>query len=213
VSTRRQLVCIAGLLAALGLLCLVAGHDTPPRWEHDVVDAMTRLPRVLGLPLEVVMQLGLRPLVPVCALLALAVTRRWQPAVAVLAAGLVVGWGTDHLKAWSDRPRPVGVRIRDHAGGAGFTSGHTANAFAMATVLAVVVLPGRWRWLALGLATGVGLARMYVGAHYPLDVLGGAAWGAAVGWTAALAAALALSGGGRASARPGCSAGSASSHP
>jgi undecaprenyl-diphosphatase len=213
VSTRRQLGCIAGLLGALGLLYLWAGHDTPPPWEHDVVDAVTHLPRALGLPLEAVMQLGLRPFVPLWMLLAVVVTRRWQPAVAVLVAGLVVGWGTDHLKAWSDRPRPVGVRIRDHVDGPGFPSGHTANACAMAAVLVVAVLPGRWRWLALGLAAGVGLARMYVGVHYPLDVLGGAAWGLAVGWAAGLAAVVAVSGAGRASARPGCSAGSASSHP
>lgn len=209
------IVALLGLLGLVGVLYLIAGHDTPPAWERDVVDAMTRLPRVLGLPLEVDMQLGLRALVPVWMVLAAVVTRRWQPPVAVLVAGLVVGFGTDQLKSWSDRPRPVGVRIRDHASGAGFTSGHTANAFAMATVLAVLVLPGRWRWVALALAAGVGLGRMYVGAHYPLDVLGGAAWGAAVGLAAGLVACLGLaaSGADRGSARPGCSAGSASSRP
>jgi undecaprenyl-diphosphatase len=203
-STRCQVACIGGLLAVVGLLYLVAGHDTPPRWEHDVVDAMTRIPRVLGAPMEVVMQLGSRGLVYVLALVAWAITRRWFAGVQVLVAGLLTGWGVDRLKDWSGRPRPAGVHIRDHVGGAGFPSGHTATAFAVAVVFAAW-LPTRWRAVPLVLAAVVGLARMYVGAHYPLDVLGGAAWGGAVG--------LAISEAARGFARPGCSAGSGSSHP
>jgi undecaprenyl-diphosphatase len=34
-----------------------------------------------------------------------------------------------------------------------------------------------WNWVALGAAVAVGLARIYVGVHLPLDVLGGAACG------------------------------------
>ena len=42
-------------------------------------------------------------------------------------------------------------------------------------------LPHRWRWVLWALAAAVCLARVYVGAHMPLDVIGGAALGVAVG--------------------------------
>lgn len=199
-----------GLLAALALMALVAGHDTPPGWELDVVRATTRIPRVLGAPIEVVMQLGRRSLVPVVALGVLVATRRVWTALGIVVAGLLTGGGIDVLKEWSNRPRPAGIRIREAADGFGFPSGHTAVAFAVATVVATV-LPKRWRWVPFALAAVVGLARMYVGAHYPLDVVGGALWGAAVGWTVVVA--TEALGAGRASAHPGCSAGSGSSHP
>ena len=45
---------------------------------------------------------------------------------------------------------------------------------------------GFWRWIVVGAAGFVCLARMYVGAHLPLDVVGGAALGVAVGAIARL---------------------------
>lgn len=66
------------------------------------------------------------------------------------------------------------------AGGLGFVSGHAA----VATFLATVAWPylGRaGRWVAGTVAALVCLARVYVGAHLPLDVVGGAVLGIAVG--------------------------------
>jgi undecaprenyl-diphosphatase len=65
--------------------------------------------------------------------------------------------------------------------GLGFVSGHTAVAFAVAAV-ASPYLDRRGRALAYGLALVVGLARIQVSAHLPLDVVGGAALGYTVGW-------------------------------
>jgi undecaprenyl-diphosphatase len=48
-----------------------------------------------------------------------------------------------------------------------------------------VLLPARWRWIPVVLAVLVALARVFVGVHFPLDVLGGAALGVAVGALAA----------------------------
>jgi undecaprenyl-diphosphatase len=56
-----------------------------------------------------------------------------------------------------------------------FPSGHTATSFAAALVLARAV-PER-AWLFYLLAAAIGFSRIYVGVHYPVDVLGGALLG------------------------------------
>jgi undecaprenyl-diphosphatase len=60
-----------------------------------------------------------------------------------------------------------------------FPSGHATTSFACATVLAV--LEPRLRAPALLLATAIAYSRLYVGVHFPGDVLAGAALGAAIG--------------------------------
>jgi undecaprenyl-diphosphatase len=60
-----------------------------------------------------------------------------------------------------------------------FPSGHACSAFAAATVLAGLVPRGRiWFYL---LAAAIAFSHVYVGVHWPLDVLGGAVLGTATG--------------------------------
>ena len=66
------------------------------------------------------------------------------------------------------------------AAGKAFVSGHAIIAFGLATVMAPY-LPPLGRRVVWGLAIAVCIARVYVGAHLPLDVMGGAAAGWAVG--------------------------------
>jgi membrane-associated phospholipid phosphatase len=187
-EARRDVLRVAFAAGAFVVLALLVApqRDAAP-WETDVVDWATKVPDVLGVPARGVMQLGAKAAVPLVAIGLWLVTRRWTAAVAVLAAALIESPTNRWFKDIIDRPRPSGVRTREHVGDHGFPSGHTATAFALAAV-ATAYLPKRWRWLPFTLAAIVGLARMHVGVHYPSDVLGGALWGLTVGWTVVLVA-------------------------
>jgi undecaprenyl-diphosphatase len=73
----------------------------------------------------------------------------------------------------------VGINEREtfDVGSLGFPSGHAAVAAALTFVVWRHLGP-RWGAAALGVALIVMLGRMYVGAHLPLDLVGGAALGA-----------------------------------
>ncbi|MCL1973546.1 MAG: phosphatase PAP2 family protein [Bacteroidetes bacterium] len=75
------------------------------------------------------------------------------------------------------------VHLLERQGGLyGFVSSHAANLFGLATLSTFIV---RKKWLTLPLFTLVsliGYSRVYVGKHYPLDVLCGALLGILIGW-------------------------------
>jgi membrane-associated phospholipid phosphatase len=91
------------------------------------------------------------------------------------------------VKALVRRSRPVfrvtQTRIVGYrAIGRSFPSGHTSQAFFMATLMAPYFHTGIWAVLLLyAIALLVAVTRMYVGAHYPRDVLAGAILGSAWG--------------------------------
>jgi undecaprenyl-diphosphatase len=64
----------------------------------------------------------------------------------------------------------------------GFVSGHAANSFALATFISLLF---RKKWVTTGFviwAILVSYSRIYLGVHYPGDVLGGALLGIILGW-------------------------------
>ena len=81
------------------------------------------------------------------------------------------------------------LHLPDGCGGPfGFLSSHAANSVALAVFLALALPPRRFRVLKWGVMLWAALlsySRVYLGAHYPADVLGGAAVGALLGWAAA----------------------------
>ena len=62
-----------------------------------------------------------------------------------------------------------------------FPSGHTSASFAAACAL-VRTLPQKWGTVCMILAGVIALSRLYVGVHYPSDVLGGMVVGIFAGW-------------------------------
>ncbi len=62
-----------------------------------------------------------------------------------------------------------------------FPSGHTCASFSAACAL-YLTLPRRWGIVCLALASLIALSRLYVGVHYPSDVLGGLLVGIFSGW-------------------------------
>jgi len=67
-----------------------------------------------------------------------------------------------------------------------FPSGHTTAAFGFAGAMLFAPLENKWgKASAVVLAVCMGLSRMYVGVHYPTDVLGGMAVGLICAWLAA----------------------------
>lgn len=105
-------------------------------------------------------------------------------AALLMLAALIASFllGEEGLKHLFQRPRPFetlpGVNLLlppPHS--FSFPSGHAANAFASGIVLARK-LPAL-AWPALILAVAITFSRVYVGVHYPLDILAGSLVGAA----------------------------------
>ena len=77
----------------------------------------------------------------------------------------------------------VRLLLKQCSGSYSFTSSHAANHFGMATFASITLYPTfkRWIYFAYLWAFFISYAQIYVGVHYPLDVLGGAAVGVLAG--------------------------------
>ncbi len=123
----------------------------------------------------------------VVAVIALALVRHWHGALtlalSVLGAQLVV----QLVKLAVDRPRPAMNGAMTEAAGSSFPSAHSATAVALYATLALVLAHrcrGRVRVAVLAaggaVVAAIGLSRIELGAHYPIDVLAGWLTGAAL---------------------------------
>ena len=101
-------------------------------------------------------------------------------AVAVVGERILV----DGIKLLLDRSRPAFDLHPVATHSASFPSGHAGNTMAVFLTLALIATPARWRhvavMIALTLTFLIGLSRIYLGVHWPSDVVGGWALGGIV---------------------------------
>jgi membrane-associated phospholipid phosphatase len=183
---RRRSDAIALLVAlfviVIGVLVIGRADRVYPL-EVRIFHAINGLPEWPGVILNPVMDLGVVVSVPLVALLCLAF-RRVAMGLVVAVSGATAYELAILAKHAIGRGRPgvvlSNVQIRGvNATGLGFPSGHAAVSTAI-VVACLGFLAWRGKWVLLLLPVMVAVARVYVGAHLPLDVVGGAAIGVAV---------------------------------
>ena len=153
-------------------------------WEVALFQAVNGLPDGLRSVLWVLNQYGTAITIPVATAVALAF-RRWVLAAALALSGVTVYVLAKVIKGYVDRGRPAAlvadvVEREDFSPESlGYPSGHAAVAWAI-TIIVLASLGRPWRIAAIALAVVVPIIRMYVAAHLPLDLIGGAALGIVV---------------------------------
>jgi membrane-associated phospholipid phosphatase len=180
---RRDVVLLLAGLAVFAVCAVIVADGRVGPIERAIFQAVNGLPDWLYGPMLAFQYLGVLAMPLVVAVGALAF-RRWRLAGAlVLVVPLKLALERV-AKLLVERERP-GTTVADAilrgvpSAGLSFTSGHAIITFAIAGLL-VLVLPRRWGIVAFVLASLNAVARVYLGAHNPLDVVGGAAIGLAI---------------------------------
>ena len=184
---RRRLRDVALLVSgASGFMvtAVMATREGIHGWERAAFHAANDLSSLDDRAVWVPMQFGTFGTVPVLAGLAFA-RKRPRLGSGLLLAGTSAYVLAKVTKRYVGRGRPAteleDVTIRGkEEGDLGFPSGHAAVSAALTTAAAPFV-PPPVRALVAGLAGFVSFARVHVGAHLPLDVIGGACMGVAIG--------------------------------
>jgi membrane-associated phospholipid phosphatase len=183
---RRDVVLLVASLAVFAVCAVIVADGRAGSIERAAFHAVNGLPDGLYRPMLAFQYLGVLAMPLVVAVGALAF-RRWR-LTAALVLVVPLKLATERvvkLLVARERPGstvPEAVLRGVHPAGLSFVSGHAIITFAIAGLLALV-LPRRWAVVAFVLATLNGVARVYLGAHNPLDVVGGAAVGLAIAAT------------------------------
>jgi undecaprenyl-diphosphatase len=181
----------AGLLASLGSVlfgvsALLLKTGTVG-WDRSLFRVLNEVPAGAASVLTPFSRLFLPTGIIVVVVLAIgyvvARNRSVLPVVTALVAAAVAWLLVHAAKAIADRPRPYqvvadAVLRQPPAHGTSFPSSHTAVTLAVAIALAPF-LARPLAWTGIGYAALVGWSRVYLGVHYPLDILAGAGIGMA----------------------------------
>ncbi len=178
------LALMAGVVAVLGLA--VTHTVTLPRLDSLVVEGLRDRPALtagtgVALFVSAVGSTQIALLVAGAATAVLAALRHWHGVLMVVLSVVAAQLIVQVIKHAVERPRPGAGDALVHAGGFSFPSGHSATSMAVYATLAFLLIRAANRdrvRVAVGLIGGlivlaVGLSRVFLGVHYPTDVLAG----------------------------------------
>ena len=180
---RLDVVLAVGGAAVLATSAVLARRSVY-RWEATIFHAINGLPGNIRPFIWALNQYGTAITIPLATAAAL-LFRKWRMGISLAVSGIAVYWLAKVIKEYVARGRPAalleGVVEREAFApmSLGFPSGHAAVAWAI-TIIVLAYLGRPWRIAAIVLAIMVPLYRMYVAAHLPLDLIGGAALGVTV---------------------------------
>lgn len=148
--------------------------------ETSVFHTINGWPSWLYLPFYLITQLGSIYMLGLLLLIYL-VRQHHHIVIRLLMSGTLAYLLAGFCKSLWGRARPhellPDILTLDYFQGAGFPSGHVALAAALAFTMGRY-LGKRYWWLVTAWIVGVGLSRIYLGVHLPLDIVGGIA----IGW-------------------------------
>lgn len=180
------------ILLTISCFCFTASGFAQAQWEVDFVRAANpgypnnntwKAFSSTAKPIAVAVPLGM---------LAVSLINKnkksMQDAYEVAASLALATIATEGLKIIVNRPRPYETYSDIYPdavdNGQSFPSGHVSVAFSTATSLTLTIKKWYVAVPAFAWATGVGYSRMYLGQHYPSDVIAGAVTGAAGAYAA-----------------------------
>ncbi len=100
------------------------------------------------------------------------------------------------IKPFFERPRPcrdpilmyqVRLLLNNCSGGYSFTSSHATNHFGFVVFVIITIghIIGKWKYLFILWAISISYGQIYVGVHYPFDIVMGGLIGSMIGWLSA----------------------------
>ncbi|MFT4247317.1 MAG: phosphatase PAP2 family protein [Pseudomonas sp.] len=191
----RLVLLFAGVLLPLGVFVALADEvhafedfffDEPLLWRMRGVASPGLDAFFVGIS-RLGYQYGVIPL-DILIVLVLLALRRWREASFAafgFAGSALLNLGAKHF---FQRQRPSLWESIAPESTFSFPSGHAMGSMTLAVVVVALAWWTRWRWPVTGLAglfaLLVGVSRVYLGVHYPSDILGG--WSAALIWVVGL---------------------------
>jgi membrane-associated phospholipid phosphatase len=150
--------------------------------EKDIFSYVNGISLPIQVPIEIIMYLGTYVGIGFSAVLAFFFKKK-RLAFKLVIGGVGAWLMSELMKGIVGRPRPSAIMtpiIREVINGLGFPSGHAAVVTAF-VVIAAPLVKKRYQIFLWILVLIIAFGRVYLGVHFPLDVIGGCLLGAFVG--------------------------------